>query len=184
LDSKKNTNKLNRVLVLGCCGSGKSTFSKRLAQLTSLPIIHLDQHYWKANWVESTPEEWEPAVKELANGPSWIMDGNYASSLDVRLEKADTVIYLDQSTLKCLWRITRRILKYRGQTRPDMPEGCYERFDLEFYHYVAVFNLVRRKKVLDKINKFKEHKLVQVFGSDKSSEAWLNKIALEISKVE
>jgi len=60
---------------------------------------------------------------------------DYGRTMDIRIERADTIIYLDYSTLQCLWRITRRTWKYFGQERPDMHNECKERFDLDFYHY-------------------------------------------------
>ncbi len=102
---------MDRVMIIGCCGAGKSTFSKRLSQLTGLEVIHLDQYYWKPNWEESDKEEWTDLVKKLAGKPQWIMDGNYGGTMDIRMARADTIIYLDYSTAKCLWRITKRILK-------------------------------------------------------------------------
>ena len=167
---------MKRVMVIGCGGAGKSTFSKKLGKLTSLEVIHLDQHYWKPNWTESTTTEWTKVVKDLSEKPEWIMDGNYSSTMDLRIPKTDTIIYLDYSTIQCLWRITKRILKYKGQQRPDMSVGCKERFDLEFYHYVATYNLVRRKKLLEKINRFKEEKEILVFKNDQESEAYLQKL--------
>ena len=148
-----NPNAMKRVMVIGCCGAGKSTFSKKLHEILGLEIIHLDQHYWKPNWVESDKEEWEQKVKSLVAKDEWIMDGNYGGTMEFRLERADTVVFLDYSTLQCLWRITKRIHRYKGQVRPDMTEACPERYDLEFYHYVATFNLMRRKSLYEKINK-------------------------------
>jgi len=163
-------------MVIGCCGSGKSTFSRKLAEHTSLPIYHLDQYYWKPNWTETPTSQWEPIVTKLANKPSWIIDGNYGGTMDIRIKEADTIIYLDRSTPVCLWRVIKRISKYRGQVRPDMPPGCEERFDLEFLHYVATYNLIRRKSLLKKINALKAKKEVQIFKSDKEADKYLQKL--------
>lgn len=157
---------MQRVMIIGCCGAGKSTLSKKLSELTGLETIHLDQHYWKPNWVETNAEEWNTIVQKLAARPSWIIDGNYGGTMDLRIEKADTIIYLDYSTVKCLWRITKRIVKYKGRERPDMPTGCKERFDLEFYHYVATYNLLRRKKLHQLVNRVKGEKQVFIFRND------------------
>ena len=91
---------MKRVMVIGCGGAGKSTFSKKLGQLTGLEVIHLDQYYWKPNWEESDKEEWNQLATQLATKPSWIMDGNYGGTMDIRIARADTIIYLDFSTLK------------------------------------------------------------------------------------
>ncbi len=157
---------MQRVLILGCCGAGKSTLAKQLSEATGLGVIHLDQHYWKTDWEVSEPEEWGEIVRKLVERPRWIMDGNYAGTLDVRLLKADTVLYLDFPTATCLWRITKRIARYWGRTRPDMTDGCRERFDLEFYHYVATFNATRRPAILTKLAAYSERKDVRILKSD------------------
>jgi adenylate kinase family enzyme len=115
--------------------------------LKKIPLIHLDQEYWSGKWVPTPKDEWENKVKELIRRPSWIMDGNYGSTLELRIKEADTIIFLQYSTLKCLGRVFKRIWKYHGIARPDMPEECRERFNLSFLHYVAVFNLVRTPKL-------------------------------------
>ena len=161
-------------MIIGCSGAGKSTLAKKLHQLTQLPVFHLDQYYWKPNWVESTTSEWEPVMTQLAAKEKWIIDGNYGGTMDIRIKRADTIIYLDYSTRSCLWRITKRILKYRGESRPDMTEGCVERFDLEFYHYVAVYNLTRRKSLLNKLRSLPAEKSIFILRNDGEVEQFLD----------
>lgn len=170
---------MNRIMVLGCCGAGKSTLSKKLGEITGLPVIHLDQYYWKPNWTESEAQEWSSIVTDLAERPQWIIDGNYGGTIDIRIEKADTIIYLDYSTMQCLWRITKRILKYKGKVRPDMPDGCRERFDLAFYHYVATYNLIRRKKMLKKLMGLKDRKNILILHNDKEVASYLMELAIK-----
>ena len=167
---------MKRVLVIGCCGAGKSTFSRKLQALLKVELLHLDQYYWKPDWQEPEQAEWTAMVNDLASRPSWIMDGNYGGTMDLRIKRADTIIYLDYRTTTCLWRITKRTLKYRGRVRPDMPAGCKERFDLDFYHYVATYNLNRREGVLDKLDKVKGAKNICVLKNDAAAEAFLGKL--------
>jgi len=176
-----NTKKTKRVMVIGCCGAGKSTFSKKLHSILGIELIHLDQYYWKPNWVESDSEEWKHKVQELAAKPEWIIDGNYGGTMNFRMDRADTIIFLDYSTISCLWRITKRINKYKGRTRPDMPEGCHERFDLEFYHYVATYNLLRRKKHYRQLEQHKVNKQTFVLRNDKECENFLKKLEKKFS---
>ncbi len=164
-------------MVIGCCGAGKSTFARRLHAVTGIELIHLDQHYWKPDWVESDPEEWMVKAESLAARPRWIIDGNYGSTIDLRIRRADTILYFDFPTWKCLWRITRRILQYLGKERPDMPAGCRERFDLDFYHYVATFNLVKRKRLLQKLAAVEGEKRVVIFRNDGEAERFLEKLS-------
>ena len=163
-------------MVIGCCGAGKSTFSKNLHAILGLELIHLDKHYWKPDWVESEDKEWRAKVKELAAKPKWIIDGNYGGTMDIRFKRADMIVFLDYSTLSCLWRITKRIHKYKGRSRPDMTEGCNERYDLQFYHYVATYNLVRRKKHYAQLDKLKEEKQIVILKNDKACEKFLQSI--------
>lgn len=169
---------MQRIMILGCCGAGKSTFSKKLHDILGLELIHLDQYYWKPNWTETPKTEWESIVSDLAAKPSWIIDGNYGGTIDIRIQKADTIIYLDYPTTKCLYRVCSRIFKHYGQTRPDMSEGCPERFDLDFLHYVASFNFVKRKGILSKMQKVNKHKNCLVLQNDKEADEFLETISV------
>lgn len=167
---------MKRCLVLGCCGAGKSTLARQIQEKTGLDIIHLDQHYWKPSWVETKRDKWIEITRNLAERPTWIMDGNYSGTLDLRLQYADVVVYLDVSTWDCLWRITKRIFKYWGKTRPDMTENCPERFDLAFFHYVATFNLRRRRALIEKIEATSGEKEVHILGSNAEVSLFLQSI--------
>lgn len=166
---------MKRVMIIGNCGSGKSTLAFALHAKLGLELIHLDQHYWKPNWQETPKPEWEEKVAKLAAKESWIIDGNYGSSMNTRIQRADTIIYLNYPTLKCLYRVIQRIRKYHGQVRPDMPEGCRERFDIDFLHFVAVYNITRRKSTLAKLEKAKVDKDVFVLSSDEEVREFLSK---------
>jgi len=127
---------MQKVLVLGCPGAGKSTLARQIAQITGLPIVHLDRHYWQPGWREPGRKEWDAAVAELLRLPRWVMDGNYGSTLPLRLAAADTAILLDFPTWRCLARVLRRVIGSYGRTRPDMAPGCPEHLDLAFLVYV------------------------------------------------
>ena len=173
----KKENKLKKILVIGCCGAGKSTFSKKLHSILNLEIIHLDQYYHKPNWEEPEKAEWEKIVNSLVQKPSWIMDGNFSGTMDVRIKSADTIIYLDYPTLKCFWRVIIRIFKYHGVVRSDMANGCKEQFNLEFLHFVLTFNSKNRKRFIQKLNLIKDEKKVLVFKTDKQADKFLAQIS-------
>ena len=96
--------------------------------------------------------------------------------MDIRIERADTIIFMDYSTVKCLWRVLKRIWKYHGKERPDMPKGCPERLDFDFLHYVATYNLLRRKSLLKKLDALREEKRIVVFKNDKEVKTWLSSL--------
>jgi adenylate kinase family enzyme len=142
------------VLLIGNSGSGKTKLAEELAALTGLPLVHLDREYWRPGWREPTPEEWEDQVRELVSGDAWILDGNYSRTLDLRLSRADTAIFLDLPTLACIRGIAGRYLRWRGRTRPDLPDGCEEKIDLKFVRYVLAYRRSRRPRMLDRLSRF------------------------------
>jgi len=164
---------MKKILVIGSCGAGKSTLSRKLSFKLNLPIIHLDQEYWKPGWKETPKNEFEARVRELIKRPSYIMDGNYASTLDIRLSEADHLIFLDYPTRITFWRVLWRIIGNYGKTRPDMTEGCLERFDLEFLHYVLMFNLISRKRITKILEKHKDQVNIVALKNDKEVNTYL-----------
>lgn len=114
-----------RVLVTGMAGAGKSTFSRALSAKTGLPVIHLDVHFWKPGWEEPTEHEWREKQRALLAGDEWIADGNYTATLDLRLEGADTVVFLDTPWWVCAQRAFVRGIRKRPSGF-ELPTGCNE----------------------------------------------------------
>jgi adenylate kinase family enzyme len=141
-----------RIAVLGSSGAGKSTLAVMLGADTGLPVVHLDKEYWQPGWVEPDRDAWNARLADLAAAPEWIIDGQYGSSLRTRLERADLAIFLDLPTAVCLWRVGRRIAATHGRVRPDMGDGCPEKIDLGFLHFVATFRRLQRPKVVAALN--------------------------------
>lgn len=131
---------MQRVLVLGNAGAGKSTLARQLSALTGLPRIHLDAHFWQPGWRESPRDQWASRVTDLLKQDAWIMDGNYAGTLPARLQKADAVIVLEIPRLRCLYRVVRRSVAGRGVRRDDLADGCPEQLpDLAFLRWIWRF---------------------------------------------
>lgn len=137
---------MKRIVIIGCSGSGKSTLACQLGEKLNLPVVHLDRLFWKSGWQESTAEEFDAKLTVELEKSQWIMDGNFNRSIPARLAKCDTVIYLDYNRFVCLWGVICRVFKSYGKTRPDMGDGCPERFDWEFLKWIWNFNRRNREK--------------------------------------
>jgi len=146
---------MQRVIIIGPCGSGKSTLARELAPQLGLPLVHMDQLGWQPGWVETPDDELRARLAEAVAGERWLIEGNYGSLLAPRLERADTVIYLDFPIRLCLWRLLRRVWTTRGRVRADMAEGCPERFDAAFFWYVAKWNYGPRPRTEAKLAGYK-----------------------------
>jgi adenylate kinase family enzyme len=141
---------MQRIMILGSPGSGKSTLARQLGAILGIEVVHLDRHFWQPGWVEPSRDEWRKVQENLVQRPSWIMDGNYSATQDIRLAVADTLIFLDMPRWLCLWRLSFRRVRYHGQVRPDPGDGCPEtwRPDPEFLRIVWSFPGTRRPKII------------------------------------
>ncbi|WOF73088.1 AAA family ATPase [Parvibaculaceae bacterium PLY_AMNH_Bact1] len=167
---------MKRVLVIGPSGAGKTTLANALAEKTGLPLIHLDTEYLRPGWVPTPDEEWAPIVSGLVARDSWIMEGNFSSTFPLRMPRTDTIILVSRPRLHCLWRVFFRFLRYRGVTRPDLADGCPEKFDPSFYRWIWGFpnrSLPRIHKALATIG---AHATQVTLASDAEARAFLDTI--------
>jgi len=176
-----------RVLVTGMAGSGKSTFSRSLAAKTGLPVIHLDLHFWKPGWVAPSEREWREKQIGLLAGDEWIADGNYHETLDLRLERADTVVVLDTPWWVCAGRAILRGLK---KPRGDLPEGCddspWRRLRDEWRLAVVIWRSRRSEPEREHeiISKYGQHAVLHVLGSKRAAREFLDWLDVECTEAD
>ncbi len=130
---------MKRIAILGSPGSGKSRLAKQLAQVSNLPLIHLDQEFWLPNWKEPIKDDWTKKHSALIAGSSWILDGGFLRTGEDRIKRCDLVILFYTPTLVCLYRVLKRIIMNLGQVRIDGPKGCPEALDISFLKYVLFY---------------------------------------------
>jgi len=165
-----------RILVIGCGGAGKSTVARRIGDTLQLPVVHLDQLYWRSGWVPTPPDEWAHLVASLCAREHWVMDGNYGGTIDARLAACDAVIFLDAPRYVCLWRVVRRAIRYRGRTRPDLAEGCRERLTWEFVSWIWTYAGRRRPGILTKLAALPHDKRSIVLRSSRDVDRFLHSL--------
>jgi len=125
---------VDRVAIIGCGGSGKSRLARALGERLGIAPVHLDALYYDADWQPLDHRRFAARQRALVAAPRWIIDGNYASSLPIRLQRADTVIFLDLPGWTCLWGIGQRRLRHRGGQHPSV--GVFDRITWGFIRYV------------------------------------------------
>jgi adenylate kinase family enzyme len=168
---------MQRIIIIGSGGAGKSTLAKILGQRLSIPVIHLDALYWQPNWQPTSETEWINIQQKLRQNACWIMDGNYGGTLDLRIEAADTIIFLDFKRSLCLWRVIKRYFRYRGRTRPDMGSSCPEKLDWEFLQWIWTFPKRRRHNLLSKLETYQNLKRVIILQNPKQVSDFLAQLA-------
>lgn len=143
---------MERILIIGCGGAGKSTLARQLGEKLDIPVVHLDKLYWRPGWVHVSPEEFDVLLDDVLKQEAWIMDGNFNNTIPKRIAHCDTIIYLDFSRFACIRGVLKRVITTYGTVRPDMGEGCPERFDWEFLCWVWNFNRDKREKYYRLLN--------------------------------
>ena len=167
---------LRRVLVLGSSGSGKTTFSNQLGKCLEIEIIHLDMFYWQPNWVEPANDHWEKILEDLLKRESWVMDGNYTRTLEWRLKFADSVVFLDIPRAVCLWRCFKRLGQYWGRVRPDLPEGCYEKMDWDFFLWIWNYPKRSRHRIMQILADQHTSQQIYILKSDREVQRFLESV--------
>lgn len=163
----KNSSIGDKILILGCPGSGKSTFARALAAKTGLPLVHLDNVWWRADGTHIPREEFDRALDEILQGEKWIMDGDYSRTYEVRIRAADTVIFLDYPEAVCMAGIRARV----GKPRPDIP-WTESTLDPELVALVRNYRRDNRPTVLALLQKYPDKQAI-VFTDRAQADRWL-----------
>lgn len=165
---------MKKIIVIGCPGSGKSRFSRDLQQKTGIPLFHLDMLYWNSDQTTVEKKIFLERLSTVMKKDAWIIDGNYASTMEKRMAACDTVFFLDYPLEVCLNGIRER----RGKIRSDMP-WIETAEDAEFIAFVKGFRENQRPQILELLKKY-GHKNRIIFTSRKQAEAFLKETNFEL----
>ena len=166
---------MQKVLVIGCSGAGKSTFARRLRDRTGLPLYYLDRLWHKPDRTNVTREAFDRGLAQWLARPAWILDGNYSRTLPQRLEACDTVFFLDFPLEVCLAGVENR----RGVQRPDMP-WVEEELDAEFLQYILDFGQAQLPAIRAMLEPYRGRRQILTFRSRAGADAWLNALAVTL----
>ena len=162
---------MKKIIVIGSPGAGKSTFSKKLKNITNLPLYHLDILYHKKDGTHITKEELEEKLKEIFQEESWIIDGNYQRTLEMRIKECDTIFLLDFSIDTCIAGAKSRI----GSKREDLP-WIETEFDEQFKKFIIDFPKEKLPQIYNLLNLYKNDKKIYIFKSRDEADRYITKI--------
>ena len=167
---------MKKIIVIGCPGSGKSTISRALHNKTGISLYHLDMMYWNADKTTVEKSIFLERLSAVLEKNEWIIDGNYGSTMELRMAECDTVIFLDYPLDVCLDGIRER----RGKPRSDMPWIETEE-DAEFIEFIKNYNEQQKPKVLELLKKYGDKNII-IFKSREQADAFLNGESLWLKK--
>lgn len=167
---------MKKIIVIGCPGSGKSTFSRELHKITKIPLVHLDMLFWNEDKTTVERFVFLKKLEDALKKSHWIIDGNYASTMEMRLKECDTVFFLDYEKELCLKGIEER----RGKNRPDIPWVETEE-DAEFINFIERFNTQSRPQIIELLEKYSDKKLF-VFKNREEADKFLRDFKININQ--
>ena len=153
---------MRKIILIGSGGSGKSTLARAMGEKLGYPVNHLDTLLWRPNWEAVSREEQRQIQQTLISRDTWIIDGNYGGTLDLRIDAADTIIFLDLPRTLCLYRALKRTWLYRKTGRPDMAADCPEKLSFDFLKWIWRFPIDKRPKILSTLTATSDKQVIHL----------------------
>lgn len=165
---------MKKVIIIGCPGSGKTTFAEKLNKATGLPLYYLDAIWHKSDKTHITREEFDERIDEIFSTSEWIIDGNYGRTIETRIQNCDTVFLFDLPTDVCLQGATERL----GKGRYDLP-WIETELDPEFESFIKNFSENSLPKIYGLIEQYKNEKEVVIFKSRGEADGYINLLQIK-----
>ncbi|MGH3939848.1 MAG: DNA topology modulation protein FlaR [Pseudonocardiaceae bacterium] len=170
---------MDKIAIIGCGGSGKTHLANQLAALLNLSLTHLDGIYYDADWNPLPQERFATLQRDLVARPRWLIEGNYASTLPIRLTAADTVIFLDLPAITCLAGIAQRRWRYRGGQH--LKDGVYDRITWNFVRYIWGYRKTMRPRVRHLMAEHGDNAQLITLASRRQTARFISQLRTEIS---
>jgi len=153
---------MEKIVVIGSPGAGKSTLAKQIYRKLKIKVYHLDRIFWKRGWKPIDKESRIDILQKLVQEKQWIIEGYYLRSSEPRLDAADTIVFLDPPILVCLLRIIKRHFMYDSYPRRDIPEGCIDRLTVRRMLKLFIFPLLGRKKLTQMLRGYNSKQIIRL----------------------
>lgn len=163
-----------KILITGLACSGKSTLSRLIADVTGLPLVHMDRIIWQENWVKATDEQFIEKQDQLLRQPNWIYEGFNLPTLQKQIEAADQIIFINKSRLRITFNYLKRLRKYKHEARPDMPNGNIEHYSFNYIKWLWKYS---SSNVFNDLQKYAHNKSVNVVHSKRDIERLLTQLS-------
>ena len=163
---------MKKVIVIGCPGSGKTTFAEKLNKCTGLPLYYLDAIWHKPDKTHISRDEFDERIRDIFNTSEWIIDGNYNRTIEMRIQQCDTVFLFDLPTDVCLQGAKERL----GKGRYDLP-WIEKESDPEFEGFIKEFAEKSLPKIYSLIEKYKAEKDIVIFKSREDADDYINYVS-------
>lgn len=162
---------MKKIIVIGCPGAGKSTFSQNLSNILKIPVYHLDLLWHKEDKTTISREDFDVILGEILSKTNYIVDGNYQRTLEMRLKASDTVFFLDYATDICLSGANERV----GKERTDLP-WIEEEVSEDFKQKILAFSSDNLPKIYDLLSKYRDEKNIIVFKNRYEANNYLKEL--------
>lgn len=170
---------MKKIVIIGSPGAGKSTLARQLGKLLDIKVYHLDRLFWDPGWEGKTRETRIDILQHLSGDRQWIIEGTYLKSSEPRLQAADTIVFIDTPSYRCLWRIIKRHYEFRGQSRRDIPQGCADKLTFLRMLKVLAFPFHDKRRIKQKLESY-EAKEIFTLHSPKEANDFLSVHGLNI----
>lgn len=166
----------DRIMIVGCPGSGKTTFAVELGEILEREVVHLDKLLWLPNWQMMEYEERRKIHNHVISGDRWIVDGMWRSHVAERIERATLVYFLDYPRRISMWRALVRRIRFGGKQRFDIADGCKEQLDSYFINYIKNFRRDVRPYLVSQLECNKDHLEVITFTHPRQAKRYLKQL--------
>ena len=172
---------MEKIVIIGSPGAGKSTFARKLSSILKIKVIHLDRVFWRSRWKEKPIDTRIDILEKIVREKQWIIEGTYLGASEPRLNAADTIIFLDIYPAMCLQRIIKRHHEYRGCSRRDIPEGCKDKPNLIRILKVMIFPFRGRRTLKRKLRNYHSKQIIWL-RSTKEVESFLARLEPQVNE--